>query len=75
MHKFTNLNNKRKVLVFTVAFLSILILMVTSPAAASVNNWEFSPQEPVRGDAINIKGSASPGEEVGVYVTFDKTFL
>lgn len=56
-----------------IASLSILVLMVTSPAAASVNNWEFSPQEPVCGDTINIKGSASPGEKVDIYVTFEKT--
>ncbi|MGI5945315.1 MAG: hypothetical protein ACOX7X_11355, partial [Methanosarcina flavescens] len=73
VHRFTNFTNKMKTLVYIVVVLSIFVLVVTSPAAASVNNWEFSPQEPVRGDTINIKGSASPGEEVGVYVTFDKT--
>lgn len=47
--------------------------MVTSPAAASVNSWEFSPQEPVCGDTISVEGNASPGEKVGLFVTFEKT--
>jgi len=47
--------------------------MVTSPAAASVNNWDFSPQNPVCGDTISIKGSASPEDKVDVFVTFEKT--
>ena len=35
-------------------------------------NWEFSPQEPVSGDLLNINGSASPGEKVDTFVTFEK---
>ena len=56
-----------------VTSLSILVLLVISPAAASVNNWEFSPQEPVSGDTLSIKGGASPQEEIDVFVTFEKT--
>lgn len=51
----------------------ILALLLTSSAAASVNNWEFSPLEPVCGDTISIKGNASPGEKVDVFITFEKT--
>ena len=53
--------------------LSILFLLVISPAAASVNDWEFSPQEPISGDTLRIKGSASPEEKIDVFVTFEKT--
>ncbi|MGB9940839.1 hypothetical protein [Methanosarcina sp.] len=73
MHKLTNFLNKRKQLAFMVASLSVLVLMVTSPAAASVNTWDFSPQKPVCGDTISIKGSASPEDKVDVFVTFEKT--
>ncbi|RXA19731.1 hypothetical protein EQO05_07735 [Methanosarcina sp. MSH10X1] len=73
MYRLTNFINKRKEFIFIAASLSILILMLTSPAAASVDNWEFSPEEPVCGDTISIKGSTSPKEKVDVYVTFEKT--
>ena len=56
-----------------VTSLSILILLLISPASASVYSWDFSPQEPVCGDIISIKGSASPGENADVFVTFEKT--
>jgi YVTN family beta-propeller protein len=36
-------------------------------------SWGFYPQEPVSGDFLNIDGSASPGEKVDVFVTFEKT--
>ncbi|RXA21996.1 PKD domain-containing protein [Methanosarcina sp. MSH10X1] len=39
----------------------------------SVIQWEFSSQEAVRGDILNVNGSASPGEKVHALVTFDKT--
>jgi hypothetical protein len=64
---------KRNKPAFIVISLSILVLLLISPAAASVNNWEFSPQEPVCGDTISIKGGASPAEKVDVFVTFEKT--
>ncbi len=73
MHKLINFRKKRKELVFMATCLSILVLLVISPAAASVNNWEFSPQEPVSGDTLRIKGSASPEEKIDVFVTFEKT--
>ncbi|HWQ49346.1 MAG TPA: PKD domain-containing protein [Methanosarcina sp.] len=37
-----------------------------------VNHWEFSPQEPVCGDTININGSAFPEKKVNISVTFEK---
>ena len=73
MHKLTNFLKKRNRLALMVTSISILLLLLISPAAASVNNWEFSPQEPVCGDTISIKGNASPEEKVDVFVTFEKT--
>ena len=37
-----------------------------------VIHWEFSPQEPVSGDTLNINGNASPREKVDAFVTFEK---
>ena len=73
MYKLTNFLKKRNRLTFMVTLLSVLVLLLISPATASVTNWEFSPQEPVCGDTISIKGSASPGDKVDVFVTFEKT--
>ncbi|WP_052727836.1 PKD domain-containing protein [Methanosarcina vacuolata] len=49
----------------------------TNSKLATVNvanpiNWEFSPQEPVCGDIININGSASPEDKINAFVTFEK---
>ena|GEM_PF-675351 len=38
-----------------------------------VSHWDFSPEEPVSGDVLNIKGSAFPGEKVDIFVNFEKT--
>jgi hypothetical protein len=73
VHKLINFRKKGRELVFMATCLSILFLLIISPTAASVNNWEFSPQEPVSGDTLRIKGSASPEEKIDVSVTFEKT--
>jgi hypothetical protein len=72
VYNLTNFINKRRKLFFMVTSLSILILLLISPVSASVYSWDFSPQEPVCGDIISIKGSASPEENVDVFVTFEK---
>lgn len=72
MYKLTDFLKKRR-LTFIVTSLSVLVLLLISSAAASVNDWEFSPQEPVCGDTISIKGNASPREKIDVFVTFEKT--
>jgi hypothetical protein len=66
-------SSRGKELTFIIASLSILVLLLISPAAASVSDWEFSPQKPVSGDTLSIKGSASPGEKIDVFVNFEKT--
>ncbi len=72
MKKTINRFKKGKELAFIAAFFSILLLLSISPAAASVNDWKFSPQNLVSGDALNIKGSASPGENIDLFVNFEK---
>ncbi len=56
------------------ALLSILVfaLLTVSPAGAAVSAWEISPENPVVGDTLRIKGTASPEEEIDVTVTFEQ---
>ena len=73
MKKLLNSFQRQKQLTFVITSLLILVLLSISPAAASVNNWDFSPKNPVSGDTLNIKGNASPGEKVDISVNFEKT--
>jgi len=68
-----NFCNIIKKLALIITALSIVSLLSISPAVAAVNDWEFSPQEPVSGDILSIKGSASPEEDIDAFVTFEKT--
>jgi len=63
---------KRHAFMITSFSVLILILLTISPAAAAVSSWELSPEKPVVGDTLRIKGSASPEEEIEVKVTFEK---
>ena len=73
MKKLINSFKRRKQLTFIITSLLILVLLSISPVAASVSDWDFSPQNPVSGDTLNIKGIASPGEKVDIFVNFEKT--
>ncbi len=73
MYKLTRFRQTKNRITLMIISVLILFLLLISPAAASVNNWEFSPQEPVCGDTISITGNASPEEKVDVLVTFEKT--
>ncbi len=46
--------------------------MTTHSGAAAVANWELSPENPVVGDTVEIKGGADPEEEIDVLVSFDR---
>ena len=74
MQKFIHPPKKRKTSAFIIISLSVLILalLIISPAAAAVSSWDLSPEKPVIGDTLRIKGSASPEEEIEVQVTFEK---
>ena len=50
----------------------VLALLTVSPAGAAVSTWEISPENPGVGDTLRIKGTASPGEEIDVTVTFEQ---
>lgn len=43
------------------------------PATASVVDWDIWPANPVQGDALEIKGKATPDENIGVSVSFERT--
>lgn len=73
MKKLINSFKRLKHLTFITTSLLILVLLSISPVAASVSSWDFSPHNPVSGDTINLKGSASPGDKVDIYVNFEKT--
>lgn len=72
--KSTHFHKRRKEQAIIIISLSVLIfaLLAISSAAASVNSWKTSPEEPTLGDTLKIKGSASPEEEVEIKVTFEK---
>ncbi len=61
----------KKTLVFLFS-LFMFITMAVFPASGEVSSWEISPANPVVGDTILITGSASPKEEVGFLVYFEK---
>ncbi|RPJ76660.1 MAG: hypothetical protein EHM20_07170, partial [Alphaproteobacteria bacterium] len=73
MKKLINSFKRQKDLVFITVSLSILVLLSIFPAAASVSDWEFSPQKLVSGDTLIIKGNTSPGEKIDACVNFEKT--
>ena len=74
MQKIIHPPERRKTSAFMIISLSVLILVLLtiSPAAAAVSSWDLSPEKPVLGDTLRIKGSASPEEEIEVQVTFEK---
>lgn len=73
MHELIGFQKKRKNFTFVVTSFLILISVLVSPAVASVNNWDFSPKEPLPGDIIQLKGNAAPGDKVDIFVNFEKT--
>ena len=75
MYASINFCNLIKKLAFIITSLSFVSLLSISPAVAAVSGWEFSPQEPVSGDILNIQGSASPEEDIDAFVTFEKTIF
>ena len=70
-HKLSVIFNPTNTETYTTATKNVTINVTEKPVP--VIRWESFPQEPVCGDTLNINGSASPGEEVDVFVTFEKT--
>lgn len=73
MKKLNSSFKRQKQLSFVTTSLLILALLLISPAAASVSDWDFSPKELVSGGTLSLTGSASPGEKVDIFVNFEKT--
>ncbi|MGB9132611.1 MAG: hypothetical protein WCB90_08415, partial [Methanosarcina sp.] len=70
-HQIIYVRNEK--LAFISTSLLLLALLLIFPVAASVSDWEYSPQEPFSGDILSIKGIASPDEKIDAFVTFEKT--
>lgn len=60
-----------KTLIFLL-FMFVLIAQTAAPAAAEVNEWKISPENPTIGDSIKITGNADPNEKTDLLVTFEK---
>lgn len=73
MRELIGFQKKRKNFTFVVTSFLILISVLVPPAAASVNNWDFSPKEPLPGNIIQLQGNAAPGDKVDIFVAFEKT--
>lgn len=56
--------------IILVAFLLILVPTI-STSSASVSDFEISPENPVKGDVVKIKGEASPSEQVPIALSFE----
>jgi LEA14-like dessication related protein len=74
MKRSIHLRKRRKehAIIITSLSVLILVLLTISPAAAAVSSWDLSPEKPVLGDTLRIKGSASPEEEIEIRVTFEQ---
>ena len=62
---------KRKGIVFCLLSTFLLLFLLISPVAATVN-WQITPSNPFVGDTLSITGMASPGTDVRAEVTFIK---
>lgn len=47
-------------------------MLTALSGAATVTDWELLPENPVVGDTIEIRGTASPEEKINVQVSFEK---
>jgi len=59
----------RKIILFSVLFILLTSISVTS---ASVSYFEISPENPVKGDIVEIEGKASPSEQVPIKLSFEE---
>jgi hypothetical protein len=65
-----NLKNKENLKVLLL--LSVFLCLIISQRATASSNWEITPQNPVVGDVMQIKGTGFTGENAKVMVTFEK---
>lgn len=57
---------------FCLFIIFFLLVGTLSPASAEVAGWKVSPENPEIGDILTITGLASPEEEVGISISFEK---
>jgi hypothetical protein len=65
-----NLKNKENLKVLLL--FSVFLCLIISPRATASSNWEITPENPVVGDLMQIKGTGFTGENAKVMVTFEK---
>ncbi len=58
---------------FKIILLFAILVLVTSSVSGSVSELKISPENPVVGDKITIKGTASPNEVLRPSITFMET--
>ncbi len=54
-------------------FFAFTIILLSNTAKAGVVELNVMPKNPVRGEDVTISGTASPGEEVRIDITFETT--
>jgi len=65
-------NPKNKESLRLLFLLPVFLFLIISPGAAASSNWELTPQNPVVGDMMTIKGTGFEGDTVKVLVSFEK---
>ena len=73
--KFAIFSYRNKKILKTFIFLFSIpafIVLTALSEAATVTDWELLPENPVVGDMVEIRGIASPAEEINVRASFEK---
>ncbi|AKB50134.1 hypothetical protein MSBRW_0881 [Methanosarcina barkeri str. Wiesmoor] len=65
-------NPKNKESLRLLFLLPVFLFLIISPGAAASSNWELTPQNPVVGDTMKIKGTGFEGDTVEVQISFEK---
>ncbi len=65
-------NPKNKESLRLLFLLPVFLFLIISPGAAASSNWALTPQNPVVGDMMTIKGTGFEGDTAKVMVSFEK---
>jgi hypothetical protein len=65
-------NSKNKENLIFLLLLPVFLFLIISPGAAASSNWELTPENPLVGDIMQIRGTGFEGETVKVLVSFEK---
>ncbi|MCC4767891.1 hypothetical protein FXW07_15130 [Methanosarcina sp. DH1] len=70
---FTFIKNPKNMESLKLLFLlPVFLFLIISPGAVASSNWELTPQNPVVGDTMEIKGTGFEGDTAKVLVSFEK---